>query len=119
MYYPNIRKLWPCSLKIYEANARFLTNDFRKISKKSKPNETPVTKDHVEFYDFTKLCIANGIQTGREAYDSLTKNYGLHDDRVSYYNVMKFKAYKFERIFVIYKEDHKKLLREIIVEGEA
>jgi len=37
-----------------------------------------------------------GLVTGRQAYDALTKGYGCHDERISPYNVLMMKIYKFE-----------------------
>lgn len=40
----------------------------------------------------------------RSAYEKLTKEYGLYDERASPYNVLIMRAYKFERIFVFSNE---------------
>ena len=61
----------------------------------------------VEFYDFVKIIVFDGLIHDRSAYETLTKKYGLSDPRISPFNVLKMRvrALKFERIFVFYKDD--------------
>lgn len=50
----------------------------------------------------TKLVLFDGIVYDISNYETLTKNYGIFDERISKFNVLMLKAYKFERIFVFY-----------------
>lgn len=116
MYYPDLRKLVPCSLKVFPDNAKFLENDFNKVRKGTIPEEDNVKVTH-EYYDFIKISMFDGMVHGRSAFDTLTKSYGCSDPRISPYNVLKLKTYKFERIFVFYKESEL-TLKENVLEGE-
>lgn len=63
-------------------------------------------KSTVEYYDIIKISMFDGLITGREAYDILTKEYGCSDKRVTSDNVVMFKmvSNKFERIFVFIED---------------
>lgn len=61
-------------------------------------------KPCTEHYDLVKINLFEGFVRDRAAYDTLVKNYGCTDERISPYNVLKMKTHKFERIFVFYQD---------------
>lgn len=120
-YYSDYRRLWPCKLTFYSDNIRYLECKYKRMStgnddeevkddKKGKPGENAKSPDDdyiIEYYDFLKICVIDGMITGRGAFQRLNKDYGLkpefQDIRVTPYNVLRMKANKFERIFVFVK----------------
>jgi hypothetical protein len=75
------------------------------------------TTEVSEYFDFIKVNLFDGMVHDKSAYDTLTKNYGCSDPRISPYNILKIKSYKFERIFVFYKQTTDNI-KENILEGE-
>ena len=83
MYDPSQRKLIESTLKISKKNCKYLKNkylDHKKIERK-------------ECYDFVKIHIFNGVIHDRQAYETLSKGYGLFSDKVSPFNVLQFKTF--------------------------
>lgn len=106
MYEPSRRELIDCTLKINKDNCKYLLNEYG--------GKRP------ECYDFVKIHIFDGVIHDSQAYETLTKTYGLqNDNKVTPFNVLQFKTYQFERIFVFYiKEDESAFKRRIKLEGE-
>lgn len=71
----------------------------------------------IEQYDFVSVNLFEGLVIGRDAYDTLVKTYGCTDPRVSVHNVLKIRAPKFERIFVFYKDDSTRSVKDNILIG--
>lgn len=65
-----------------------------------------------------KLSIFDGLITDKSAYDTLVKQYGCCNDKISNYNILKMKMHDFERIFVFYRDDAGKTKKDNIIEGE-
>lgn len=77
-----------------------------------------VYKRKVEYYDFLKINLFDGLITDKTAHDTLVKKYGCVSDKISPYNVLRMKSHEFERIFVFYRDDDEKSVKDNIMDGE-
>lgn len=78
LYFSNYRKLWPCRLSFYNHNCRYLECKYKKMSavsaeeeeeKNDKKDEKKKDEDYVvEYYDFLKICVIDGMITGTSAF---------------------------------------------------
>ena len=126
MYHPVLRELVECKLKILNENGKYLTNEYIRVQQKHGRQLTTqfdrqisqVDSTKVEYYDFVKINLFDGMVTDRSAYDTLVKKYGCSSDMISFYNVLKIRLHDFERIFVFYRNDPDKSTKDNIIEGE-
>ncbi|CDW81156.1 UNKNOWN [Stylonychia lemnae] len=121
MYHPRVRKLIPCHLKIQNQNCKYLINEFERI-KKHNPHANldrkSITQKKQEFYEYVKINLYDGLISDQSAYNTLVKKYGCTDEKISSYNVLKFRSFDFERIFVFYREDFIGGIKDKIKDGE-
>ncbi len=118
MYHPALRTLIPAAIKIFNENTRYLVVEYDRNTSVGDASDGKKKKKKIEYYDFLKINLFDGVIADSTAYDTLVKRYGCSSDKASPYNVLKLRSHDFERIFVFYRESNSQPLPHNIKEGE-
>ena len=91
MYYNNTRELISCKLELYSSNTKYFKCTYTKPKSKIsvedsqvrvRPKEAPKPVEVVEYYDYVKISLYDGITLNSKNYKQITSNYGCDDERL-------------------------------------